>query len=109
MMIAAEKISSVLIDYLERSGWQKVWPAIQDNHRTEKARLQAFHVWFDGFKSLRLIHTLCEKHHQRDEPDKLLPEYFAYEKVECPRTMKDLLEKLRIDDDIAFDKQSKIS
>ncbi len=108
ILASAVEVSPVLSDYLQNAGWRKTWSAIQENHRTGEARLQAFHVWFDGFKSLRLIHMLCEKHHQRDEPDTLLPEYFAYERTECPQTMKGMLEKLRIDDEVAFDKQSKI-
>ncbi len=108
ILLSAAKVSSVLSDYLQNTGWLKTWSAIQGNHRTAEARLQAFHIWFDGFKSLRLIHTLCERQHQRDEPGKLLPQYFAYEQVECPRTMKDMLEKLRFADEVAFDKQSKI-
>lgn len=71
---------------------------MQKTFREEERLRQAFHGWFDGFRSLRLIHLLCENGYLRGAPQELLPAYFAREGVRCPNTINAMLEKLRADD-----------
>lgn len=91
----ASAISPVLADYLKTSKWSEVWPGIQKTHLTEAQRCQAFHAWFDGFKTLRLIHRLCEESLVRGEAEELLAEYFDWEGRSRPGSMTAMLATLR--------------
>lgn len=96
----AEAISPVLADYLDQVGWQSSWPRLQANHQTEERREEAFHTWFDGFRTLRLIHMLCDAGFSRGEPEQTLPEFFAWEGRSCPETITGMLEELRLRDSL---------
>jgi len=50
--------SSVLHVYLDEAGFQSVWAKIQLNYNSPENKLKAFHRWFDGLKTLRLIKSL---------------------------------------------------
>lgn len=91
----AAAISPILLAYLEKQKWRQVWMALQATHKTNAARLDAFHGWFDGFKSLRFIHLLCEKAFMRGEPERLLPGYFARENVTPPPRLSGMLRMMR--------------
>jgi len=91
----AESISPVLSGYLVQADWRTVWPRLQTNHQNMGKRLQAFHAWFDGFRTLRLIHLLCDEEYVRGEPQEILPEYFSLGKRCCPRSTTEMLESLR--------------
>lgn len=93
----AEEISPVLANYLEQLGWQSAWAGLQKTHPSPKQLGQAFHVWFDGFRTLRLIHLLCEHGLKRGEPLALLPEYFAWDERPCPTSVEEMLAELRRD------------
>lgn len=45
-------------EFLEAEGFFKVWPGIRRNTPPEKL-CGAFHVWFDGLKTLRFLH-ICD-------------------------------------------------
>ena len=98
ILCLAQEISSVLADYLEQLDWRSVWPRIQQTHRSSARLQQAFHVWFDGFRTLRLIHLLCEAKFGRGEPEKFLPEYFTWEGRTVPVSVTAMLEELRVAD-----------
>jgi hypothetical protein len=95
LLIVAERISPVLAAYLEQADWLRVWPRLQATHQPVEKRLQAFHTWFDGFRTLRLIHLLCDAGLARGDAGVLLPEYFAWDGRPCPATMAGMLEELR--------------
>lgn len=97
MLLAAEAVSPHLATYLRTLDWLATWAKIRKNHLSRTQRLQAFHAWFDGFRSLRLIHLLCENGHPRGEPQELLPGYFAWAGCSCPQTPAEMLEVLRGD------------
>ncbi len=99
LLAEADRISSVLADYLEQADWQTLWPRLQSTHQTVERRSRAFHVWFDGFRTMRLIHLLCDAGLYRGEPEELLPEYFAWEGLACPGDVTGMLEKLRLHDE----------
>jgi hypothetical protein len=100
LLTYAERISPVLADYLEQANWRTVWPRLQSTHRTRSRRLQAFHVWFDGFKTMRMIHLLCDAGLCRGEPEEVLPEYFLWEGRDCPKEQAGMLEALRVHDGV---------
>lgn len=44
-----------LHNYLDEIGFQAVWSKIQLNYKSSANKLKAFHRWFDGLKTLKLI------------------------------------------------------
>lgn len=54
----ARNISSSLFGFLEAQRFAVVWPGLQRNHPAREARQRAFHGWFDGFKTIKLLHYL---------------------------------------------------
>lgn len=56
----AAVIHPLLVSFLERNHFHEVWPRIMRNHRNTNALLKQFHVWFDSFKTLKLVHHLTE-------------------------------------------------
>ncbi len=101
LLMRAEGISVVLVNYLEQADWRTVWPRLQSTHKTEARRLKAFHIWFDGFRTMRLIHLLCDAGLCRGEPEDVLPEYFVWEGRGCPETLSGMLEELRLHDGVS--------
>jgi hypothetical protein len=101
LLIRAEEISAELANYLEQVNWQTVWPRLQSTHKTEAQRSQAFHTWFDGFRTMRLVHLLCDAGLCRGEPEDVLPEYFAWDGQGCPGTLSGMLETLRLQDGVS--------
>jgi hypothetical protein len=55
---AAGRIAPPLAAFLSASGFAETWPRLQENSRDTEAFLKQFHVWFDGFRTLKLIHHL---------------------------------------------------
>jgi len=102
----AEEISVVLASYLVQIGWHSTWPKLQANHQSEKRCEQAFHSWFDGFRTLRLVHLLCEAGFSRGEPEAMLPGFFRWEGRPCPETVATMLAELRRYDSRARDAEN---
>ena len=102
LLHSAKAVSLVLSDYLLQLNWLEVWPTLQSTYRDEAALLEAFHVWFDGFRALRLIHLLCEGEYKRGPPAELLPAYFAWEGAPCPDSLSGMLELLRREDKVCL-------
>jgi hypothetical protein len=92
----AEKLSAVLATYLVQLDWHTTWPKLQKNNPNDKGRTEAFHSWFDGFRTLRLIHLLCDAGLSRGEPEEMLPDFFTWEGRNCPKTVIAMLEELRL-------------
>ena len=91
----AHRLSPALADFLTASGWQTTWPRLQANHNAAAARLQAFHGWFDGLRTLRLVHHLCDSGFGRVAPEELLPELFAWAGLGENGTLAEALQSLR--------------
>ena len=94
----ATEISPVLASYLHQLDWRSVWPGMQKTHQQRSQLQQAFHVWFDGFRSLRLIHLLCDADFGRSESEEILRDYFAWEGCAAPASLGGMLEALRVAD-----------
>ncbi len=100
LLTHAEKTSPVLVDYLEQAGWRTVWPRLQSTHQNTVRRLHAFHTWFDGFRTMRMIHMLCDNGLCRSESEGILDEYFKWDGRTCPETLTGMLEVLRLHDGV---------
>ncbi len=73
MLAEATAVSPHLAEYLESAGFTGVWEGLRKNHREEKALRSAFHGWFDGLKTMKLIHHLSAATFSRCEPEEALP------------------------------------
>lgn len=94
-LLKASSLSPALSGFLETSDWRTIWPRLQATHRTTQARNQAFHGWFDGLRTLRLIHQLCDSGLGRGEPEVLLPALFAWAGLGETAVLGEVLERLR--------------
>ncbi len=69
--------SAPLADFLQGENFPAVWDRLVTNNPRPKPRLKAFHDWFDGLKTTRLIHHLCAGAHPRCQPEAVLPQLLA--------------------------------
>ena len=97
-MTEAGMISSVLEAYLNQLGWSQVWTNLQRNYSNKEQLLSSFHVWFDGFKTLRLVHLLCDSVMKRGTAETLLPDYFRWANRPIPCGQGAFLDALRQED-----------
>lgn len=77
LLADAAQFAPPLGEFLRQNRWLDVWPRLQANHRKSERLLQAFHEWFDGLKTLRLIHHL-ENGEPRPTAEVALPELLAW-------------------------------
>ncbi len=47
-------------EYLHERGFVKAWEGLRQRYRDSAQRLHQFHVWFDGLRTIQLIHRLRE-------------------------------------------------
>ncbi|MDH3997783.1 MAG: hypothetical protein OET90_02985, partial [Desulfuromonadales bacterium] len=90
----AQNISPILADFLHQADWEQTWQKLQQNHRSAPEQRRAFHIWFDGLKTLRLIHALCDAT-PRDQAEQIVPELFCWGKIAQAETLPAMLEQLR--------------
>jgi len=57
----AEKIDPLLKPFLQQIHFIDAWDLLKTNFPSKKNLLWQFHAWFDGLKTLKLIHYLTEK------------------------------------------------
>ncbi len=69
----AEQHSAPLANFLLNENFADIWDRLAVNHPRPKARLKAFHDWFDGLKTTRLIHHLCASSFPRCQPEAVVP------------------------------------
>lgn len=63
----AENTEPALSAFLQAQGFGEVWPRFQAQHRDIAQLMRHFHGWFDGFRTLKLIHHL--RNHGYPEQD----------------------------------------
>ncbi len=73
MLALAGTISADLACYLEGAAFAEAWERLRDNHRKGDAFQSAFHGWFDGLKTMKLIHHLSAATFPRCEPEAAVP------------------------------------
>ncbi|MDA8414877.1 MAG: hypothetical protein M0023_13940 [Desulfobacteraceae bacterium] len=91
----AGEISPCLGEYLDLNRFEELWGKLQRNNPGREALLKAFHGWFDGLKTMKLIHHLSAGLFPRCEPDKALADLFAWGGLAPVSGMEDQLEALR--------------
>lgn len=91
----AGEISPFLGEFLDLNRFEEICGKLRRNNPGQKALLKAFHGWFDGLKTMKLIHHLSAGPYPRCEPDSALGELFEWGEMEPDSGIEDQLEALR--------------
>lgn len=94
LVARAEAIHPELARFLEGYRLDRVWDRLRDNNPSDAALTQAFHGWFDGLKTVRLMHHLSALF-PRCRPADTLPKLLARAGKDCPQGEAAQLELLR--------------
>jgi hypothetical protein len=78
----AEEISRGLGEYLDQAGFVDAWEKLRHNSRNQAALLTAFHSWFDGLRTMKLIHHLSDTIFLRKSPEESLPSLLEWAGLE---------------------------
>ena len=93
---AAGTVHKELKSFLKTKRFQAQWEKISANHPTTKARSQQFHVWFDGLRTIQLIHHLRDTAFPNIPAEDAISTLFTWYKQTQTRTEPImLLRKLR--------------
>ena len=80
--IKSRSISSQLTDFLDGIQFPTLWHRLQNNFRASSTLLAGFHGWFDGLKTLKLIHHLSDGPFPRKEPEEVMPGLLSWAGLE---------------------------
>jgi hypothetical protein len=78
ILASAKEIAENLAHYLEISNFPVVWNKLKRNCRNHRALLGAFHEWFDGLRTRKLIQLLCRESFPRDRLEETLPDLLKW-------------------------------
>lgn len=67
ILFQAERIHRELAVFLDAQNFRNVWSRIKSNTNCRAILKRQFYYWFDGLKTLKLIHHLTENGHPRQE------------------------------------------
>ena len=91
----AGEISPCLGQFLELNHFEEIWNKLRRNNPAQAALTKAFHGWFDGLKTMKLIHHLSDGPFPRCQPDEALAALFAWRGLETVNGVEMRLEQLR--------------
>jgi len=94
----AEKISHGLKNYLDQAGFVEAWEKLRKNSRDQEALLCAFHSWFDGLRTMKLIHHLSDTRYVRKSPEEALVPFLHWaglERLDDPDAQLALLRSMQ--------------
>lgn len=77
LMETASRIDPALAAFLEQDRFAAAWSALQKQHRNAPHFMRHFHTWFDGLRSIRLLHHLRDHGHPDLEIGVAVPEFAA--------------------------------
>jgi hypothetical protein len=95
----AAEISTSLADFLEGNRFVDLWEKLRRNFRTPQNLSKGFHEWFDGLKTMKLIHHLSAGPHPRQNPEPAviaLLRWAGLEPVEGIGPQLELLRRIQI-------------
>jgi hypothetical protein len=90
------EISPCLGEYLHLNRFEEIWDKLRRNNPARSALLKAFHGWFDGLKTMKLIHHLSDGPYPRCGPKDALAGLFAWCGLEPVNGIEGQLEAVRI-------------
>lgn len=91
----AGEISPCLAEFLDLNRFEEIWKKLRRNNPGRAAFVKAYHGWFDGLKTMKLIHHLSSGPFPRCQPEEALPELFAKGGLEPASGTEQQLEILR--------------
>jgi len=91
----AGKISAPLADFLEGNKFVDLWEKLRRNFRTPQNLSKGFHEWFDGLKTMKLIHHLSAGPYPRQDPEAALVTLLPWAGLELVEGIGPQLELLR--------------
>jgi hypothetical protein len=95
LLAASAKIDPQLACYLSQAGFEQVWERLRSNANGPDGLRSAFHVWFDGLKTIRLVHHLSLSY-PRCLAGESLPELLQFCEVTAPEGESAQLKLLRL-------------
>ena len=95
LVSAAGEISPHLRDFLTTAGFSTTWDNLKRHNPGADRRMTAFHVWFDAFRTMRLMHHLTDAAHPRVTPEQAVAPLLARAGYHSPFSIGDQLELLR--------------
>ena len=91
----ALKISSYLFDFLVENKFESVWEKLQRNFPDSRILWKGFHDWFDGLKTMKLIHHLSSGTYPREEPELVVRDLLRWAGLEAVEGIDSQMELLR--------------
>ncbi len=91
----ATVICAELTEHLQKIDFISTWERLRSNHPRPEALLKAFHDWFDGLGSLRLIHHLSCGPRSRCQPEDCLPQLLHWAQLRDEGNLANALRTLR--------------
>lgn len=91
----AGEISPALGEFLELNRFGEIWEKLRRNYPAREALIKAFHGWFDGLKTMKLIHHLSAGLFPRCGPGEALADLFTWEGLAPVSGMEEQLKALR--------------
>ncbi len=73
LLSKAGAIALEMADYLRQAGFEKAWDSMRRQNRDSARLQQAFHGWFDAFRTMRLMHYLTDNGWPRVAPEQAVP------------------------------------
>jgi hypothetical protein len=95
LLAAAGDISPLLAAFLDGLGLPRLWRQLQQQHREHGRFVAAFHTWFDGLKTLQLLHHLCAATQPKTSPESALPELMTWAGLQPTTRLDQQLARLR--------------
>jgi hypothetical protein len=95
LRMQAGEISPCLGEYLDLNRFEEIWGKLRGNNPGREALLKAFHGWFDGLKTMKMIHHLSAGPFPRCEPDSALADLFTWGGLVPVSGIENQLEALR--------------
>lgn len=95
ILAQAGTINDALHDFLQQEKFEATWQRICATHKDEKRRQRAFHEWFDGLKTMRLIHYLTDHRYPAGEALEHVPELLKLVDIEGGDCAEQWLQTLR--------------
>lgn len=96
LLAGAGEITPALADYLAALELPLVWDRLRRHHPGRERFFSAFHGWFDGLRTMKLIHHLSAASHPRRPPTPgLLADYCRWGGLDAAPEPAVLLDELR--------------
>jgi hypothetical protein len=89
------EISRHLHEYLGGLRFPEVWEKLRRNNTERTGLLRAFHDWFDGLKTMKLIHHLSDGPFPRSHHEDTVKGFFRWAGLESSAGVEEQLAVLR--------------